>query len=265
MPQMLYQKQGFPEDSEIVLCTVTKIQYGSVFVTLDEYGNKTGIINIAEISPGRIRNIRDFVREGKKVICKVLRIDQQRGHIEISLRRVTESQRRAKNDLIKQEQKAEKIVEMIARELKMPVKELYDRIMKSKSYDTLYSCFEDVATDKFSLESLGIEKKTAEKLTEMIKLKIQPPEVAIGGFLNLVTYAPDGVETIREALKKAQAPNVVLHYIGGGKYQIKVTAEDYKKAEDILKKSTEAAIGFVKAMDGEGSFVRKDVEAKASS
>lgn len=262
---MLYKKEGFPENSEIVLVTVTAIQHSSVFVTLDEYGSKSGIINISEISPGRIRNIRDFVREGKKVICKVLRVDQQRGHIELSLRRVTESQRRAKNDLTKQEQKAEKIVEMIARELKMPVKDLYDGIMKSKNYDTLYGCFEDVSTDKFSLESIGIEKKTADKLTEMIKLKIQPLEVVIGGFLNLTTYAPEGVEVIREALKKAQAANVQMHYIGGGKYQIKVTSGDYKTAEDILGKATKAAIEYMASKGGEGSFLRKDVEAKASS
>ena len=50
---MLYKRQGFPEESELVLCTVTKVQYDSVFVNLNEYG-KLGVIHISEISPRQL-------------------------------------------------------------------------------------------------------------------------------------------------------------------------------------------------------------------
>ena len=103
---MLYHKDGFPEENEAVMCTVTSVQYNSVFCTLDEYG-KSGMIHISEVAPGRIRNIRDYVIEGKKVVCKVLRTDLERGHIDLSLRRVSEGQRRNLNMLLKQEQQAE--------------------------------------------------------------------------------------------------------------------------------------------------------------
>ena len=104
---MLYKREGLPEEDEIVMCTVTKIFPHSVFVNIDEL-NKTGVIHISEISPGRIRNIRDFVKQDKKIICKVLRINKERGHIDLSLRRVIDAQRRNKSDEIKQEQLAEK-------------------------------------------------------------------------------------------------------------------------------------------------------------
>src|SRR3989344_8840742 len=110
---MLYRKEGYPEEHELVSCTVTKILPQSVFVNINEYA-KQGMIHIAEISPGRIRNLRDFVEEGKMIVCKVLHVDSQRGHIDLSLRRVTESQRREKNDQMKQEMTAEKIVEFLA-------------------------------------------------------------------------------------------------------------------------------------------------------
>src|SRR5210317_1898406 len=103
---MLLQKKGFPLEDELVLCTVTNIHFHSVFAKMDEYDNKTGLIHISEISPGRIRNIRDYVVEGKKVICKVLKIDEGRGHIDLSLRRVNDGQKREKNSQLKQEQKA---------------------------------------------------------------------------------------------------------------------------------------------------------------
>ena len=90
---MLLRKAGFPEDSELVICTVTKINPGSVFVNIDEY-DRSGLIHISEISPGRIRNIRDYVKEGKKVVCKVLHVDSNKGHIDLSLRRVSDGQRK---------------------------------------------------------------------------------------------------------------------------------------------------------------------------
>src|SRR3989338_2481000 len=106
---MLYRRLGFPEDGELVLCTVTKVQSHSVFVRLDEF-DKGGMIHISEVSPGRIRNIRDFVKEDKIVVCQVLRVSRERGYIDLSLRRVNDNQKRKKLEEIKQEQKAEKII-----------------------------------------------------------------------------------------------------------------------------------------------------------
>ena len=68
---MFYKKQGIPEENEIVICTVKKILPHGVFVSIDEYKDKEGLIHISEISPGRVRNIRDFVEEGKKIVCKI--------------------------------------------------------------------------------------------------------------------------------------------------------------------------------------------------
>jgi len=70
---MFYKKKGLPEENSIVLCTVKKILFHSIFVDLDEYQNQDGMIHISEIAPGRIRNIRDYVAEGKKLSYVQLR------------------------------------------------------------------------------------------------------------------------------------------------------------------------------------------------
>ena len=72
-----------------MLCIVRKILPHSVFVDLMEYNNREAMIHISEIAPGRIRNIRDFVKEGKQVVCKVLLLNRDRGTIDLSLRRVS--------------------------------------------------------------------------------------------------------------------------------------------------------------------------------
>ena len=139
---MLYKKEGIPDEDELVLCTITNVQHHSVFANMDEYG-KTGMIHISEVSPGRIRNLRDYVQVGKKVICKILRIDRVNGHIDLSLRRVNEGQRRRKNDEIKQEQKAEKIIEILAKQLKKDHHSLYEDVSSKvfEKYEYIFQCF----------------------------------------------------------------------------------------------------------------------------
>jgi len=258
---MLLHKEGFPEDDELVLCTVTSVQYHSVFVNLDEYG-KTGLIHISEIAPGRIRNMRDFVTEGKKIVCKVLGVNRERGHIDLSLRRVNESQRRTKIDEIKHEQKAEKIVELAAKSLGVDIKSLYREIIEkiSKDYHLLYPCFEDVSGGKASLAELGIQKNAANVLDEAIKQRIKEAEVEIGGKLKLTSYSPNGIDIIKGSLKKAQEADkkIRIIYEGGGNYKIKVNAPSYKEAEDVLKKATNAAIEHIKSEKGSGEFERAE-------
>ena len=38
---MFLKKQGFPQEGELVLCTVTKVQHTPVFARLDEFENKS--------------------------------------------------------------------------------------------------------------------------------------------------------------------------------------------------------------------------------
>ena len=151
---MLYTKDGYPEEDELVLCTVSKIHFHSVFCNLDEYNNKTGLIHISEIAPGRIRNMNEHVQEGKKIVCKILRVDEEKKHIDLSLRRVNEAQRKKKIENIKQEQKAEKILENFATEIKKPFDKLYDEISKVlfEHYEMIFMAFEDVVENYADLK-----------------------------------------------------------------------------------------------------------------
>ncbi|HJN56440.1 MAG: translation initiation factor IF-2 subunit alpha [Candidatus Woesearchaeota archaeon] len=257
---MLLKKEGFPEEDELAICTVTKVQFHSVFANLDEYG-KGGMIHISEVSPGRIRNIRDFVKEGKKVVCKVLRINTDRGHIDLSLRRVTEGQKRNKIDELKQEQKAEKILEFVAKDLKIDVKKLFYDITKniSEKYASLYGFFQQVVVDSAAIKDAGVEEKTAEKIVEAVKSRIKEASIKIEGKLKLTSFASNGIDIIKEALKKAEEigkKSISIKYLGAGSYNIIINAKEYKDAEKLLKEASEKAIEHVMEYDGEGEFTR---------
>ena len=254
---MLQKKKGFPEIDELVFCTVTSVQSHSVFVKLEEYG-VGGMIHISEVAPGRIRNIRDFVVENKPVVCKVTSVNQERGHIDLSLRRVTESQRRAKVNAVKQEQKAEKIVELIAKQLAIPLQDLYNQVSEKTlaAFPTLFEGFMAIAKGDVQISALGLPKQVSDALGEAVMQRIKPPIVEIKGKLKLTSYEPDGVSTVKEALKRAMQAGAEVSYLGAGTYLIKVAAENYKLAEQLVEKAVSAAVGWIEGKGGEGEFVK---------
>ncbi len=257
---MLYRRQGQPEEDEIVLCTVTQIYPNSIFVQLQEY-NKQGMVHISEISPGRIRNLRDFVSVGRQIICKVLKIDQERGHIDLSLRRVNSTQRKEKLDEIKQELKAESIVKSVAKRIKKPVDEVYQSLKNKifQEYSHLYLCFRDVSVDSADLLKIGVEKTIAEPLTEIIKDKFKPPKIVIEGEIKIRSYQPDGVEIIKKNLTDIEkiSPTISLHYLGAGRFKVIIEDIDYKSAEKDLKKILDILEKLSKDKLSSAEFIRE--------
>jgi len=254
---MLLQKTGYPEENELVMCLVTNVQHHSVFCRLEEYG-KSGMIHISEVSPGRIRNLKEYVEEGKVIVCKVLRISTEKGHIDLSLRRVSEMQRRNKISSMKNEQKAEKIIEYLAEVLKADAKKLYSEIWEkvSKDYDNLSDAFNDVVDKNVTFEELGLPKQLAQKLTEAVLQRLQPKEVCIKGVLSFRTTAAEGIDDIKSAVKEAIDNGAEIKYKGAGDFLLQVKARDYKAAEKLLKQSTEAAIKTLEGRGGTASFAR---------
>jgi len=236
---MFYKRSGLPEEGEIVLCQVTKIYPNSVFVNLIEY-NDSGMVHISEVSPGRIRNLRDFVSIGRQIVCKVLKIDRERGHIDLSLRRVNSNQRREKLDEIKQELKSEQLIKNLAKKSKKPALQLYKEISTKifKEYSHLYLCFRDLVDDEADLIKLGINKEIAEEIKEAVLEKFKPKKITIKGEIKLKTYSSEGLEKIKKTLLAIEkvSPTISINYLGNGRYKLIIEDFDYQPAESNLAK-----------------------------
>lgn len=245
---MYVKKAEYPEKNEIVLCTVKKITSNSIFVTLNEYNNLEGLIHISEIAPGRIRNIRDYVKENKKIVCMVLTSDPSRHLVDLSLRRVSLQQRMGKEAAQKQKQIAERIFESIAKDLKVKGEDLYKQVggLLVEKYGSLFGAFQNMsANGEKSLEGLKIDKKIAKKLVDTAQERIKKPQVSIESTLSIKNPSSDGVETIKEILKKAinhskkNEYDIRLSYMGAPKFKMKINSSDFKSAEKILAEITE--------------------------
>ncbi|MEK6974695.1 MAG: translation initiation factor IF-2 subunit alpha [Nanoarchaeota archaeon] len=257
---MVYQKKGLPEEGELVICTVKKILFHSIFVSLDEYENKEGMIHISEIAPGRIRNIRDYVREEKKIVCEVLRIDPEKGHVDLSLRRVNNSERIRKTTEFKQEQKAEKLLESIGKTNKKSLSEMYHEIGNSliEIFGSLRNGFQQISLNNSLIKGLKLGKKLEDSFLAIINEKIKPLEVIIYASLTLQSQKANGIDEIKDILNKIKEANIKIAYISAPNYRLSLTAPDYKIAESKLKILKEKFLALGKEHSCVVDFVRRE-------
>lgn len=262
---MFYKKKGLPEEEEIVICTTKKILPHAVFVSLDEYENLEGMLHISEVSPGRIRTLGDYVKVGKRLICKVLRVNREKRHVDLSLRRVPQALRIKKNEELKQEERAEKILELVGEKLKKDLKTVYIDIGYGiiEKFGTLYACFSEIVSNKDVINDLKLPKNYEQILVDIVKEKIKPPRVSIKATFVLKSSASNGIKIIKDALIKGEDLakknnyDLKLRYIGAPNYEIEVSAANYKLAEEALKKVSDIIIENIKKEKGSGELVRK--------
>jgi translation initiation factor 2 subunit 1 len=225
------------------------------------------MITISEVAPGRIRNIRDYVVEGKVIVCKVLYINQERGYIDLSLRRVTEGQRREKNDEVKQELKAEKILEMTAHSLKIDAKVLYTKAAEAflTSYFYIYQAFDDFLNSNLTLTDY-FDKNVSEHLEKIIREKIKPKEILIAGDVTINSWEENGIEDIKATLTSVIKDNVTISYLGGGRYRILIKGADYKTVEKLLKDTSDNIMNYMKKRKAHVEYERvKNLSVETAS
>lgn len=237
-------KKDYPEEGEFVVATVSKVQNYGAFVTLDEYPDREGFIHIAEIASGWVKRIRNHIKEKQKVVCKVMHIDKSKGHVDLSLKRVNEHQRREKIKEWKNNQKATKLMEMLAQQLQQSVEYCYETFGYDliEQYGSLYAAFEETAYDENLLENDGFKGDWMEAFKQIAQDSIAIQFVEIKGYLDIKSWTPDGIEHIRNALLKGEESEyedveIEIHYIGAPHYSMIVKAPDYKIAEEELKKA----------------------------
>jgi translation initiation factor 2 subunit 1 len=261
---LVRKRDPFPSEGDLVICTVVKVFSHGAFAKLDEYEGKEGFVHVSEVASIWVKNIRDYVREGQKVVAKVLSIDKEKGHIDLSVRRVGDTQRTNKSQEWKRAQKAEKLLELAATDIGKSLDDAYKEVgfVLEEKYGEVYTGLEEILIEgENALE--GVPNEWWPSLEKVTKENIVLPTVEIEGFLELSSRQPDGVVVIKEALKEAtesqKSKNVKLdiRHLSPPMYRINITAPDYKSAEEAMKISAEKAISYISDKGGEGRFIRE--------
>ena len=259
------RRPEWPEVGDLVIATVVNVTSYGAYVRLDEY-DKEGLLHVSEVASRWVRNIRDYVREGQKLVLKVLRVHAEKGQVDLSRRRVTKRDKKEKLLSWKKDRKAESLLRTAAEKLNISFEEAYEKGggLIEKAYGELHDGLEQAAKDGVDvLLDLGIEKELAVTLAAIAEEKIQISLVSVKGILELQNPKPNGVFLIKDTLKVAkdigeeEGADVSVYLVSPPNYRIVVSAEDYKSAESILETATSAALKTITESGGTGSFTRE--------
>ena len=218
----------YPEQDENVLCVVDRILGTTVFVKIEDY-RKEGVIATSEVAPGRIRNIRDYVVPGKRVVCKVLRIDDKTGHIDLSLRRVSKKEQEEVLERYEKEKNALAIIKVVSGEKAEAFRE---SILKRdiKLADFIYK------PDKNEFLSIGLSEEQADRIIKIVNERTEK-NIYVKEKISVSSDAGDGVVRIRNVLNevKSKFKESDISCISAPNFFITMSSSDYKEANKNMQ------------------------------
>lgn len=207
------------KEDDVIFCTVKKIEGTSVFVEIDGE-DRQGTIVLSEVAAGRIRNLREYVSPNRKIVCKVLSLNK--GHIELSLRRVTTKEREHVLDNYKKEKALISI-------LKVAGEDAESVAQKIKSENDIGD-FLDEARENPKLFEKYVRKENAKKIVEFLVEK-EVKDKLVGKKFILSSETNSGVSEIKEILDKLDGE---IKYLGSSVFSISVFGKELKEADNKL-------------------------------
>lgn len=224
-----------PEENELVLATIKKIMPYGAFCVLTEYNNLEAFLHVSEVASRWIKNIHEFISENQKVVVKVLRVDREKGQIDVSLRRVSEEEKRNKLESMKRAARSDKLLQLALTKSKstMNVDELSAKL--SEFYGDAYAALEETLENDDALAEIKIPDTLKKEIIDIVRKSIKKAKVSVSAELILKCFGAHGIEHIRKALAISE-PDAHLHYLGAPRYKLEVFSSDYKDANKRLEK-----------------------------
>jgi len=223
----MMKNKEYPEEDELVLCTVKDIKKSQVFVNIDSY-NKEGVLQFSEVAPGRIRNIRDFVVPGRKIVCKILRVFKDTGHIDLSLRRVSAKEREEVMKSYTKERDSESLLNAILKEDFVKIRE---NILKK--YKSFYEFLAEFLKNNKIAKEVGIKPQFVDEIVAEIKKRFKEKEVKKTYIIEAKTTSNEGIFLIKEFFGKLNEKGIEARYISAPRYEIIIKGKNF---QDINKK-----------------------------
>ena len=252
-------RKPLPDVGELVVGTIEEVHDFGAYLSLDEYGGTKAFLPWSEVAARMVRNIRQVLKEGQKVVVKVIRVYKSRGQVDVSLKRVTDGERRRKMMWWKRTLKASAIAKMVAEKIGKTVDQAFSEVVwRLDDYygDPLAGLERAVIYGAKALEEAGVPREWIDPLLEEARARIEVRQVKISGVFTLQSTASDGVIRVKRVLEAAREAasktgegqvKVRLYSIGSPRYRIDLQSHEYK----ILERALEAAVGEARKVASE--------------
>ncbi|TYJ53029.1 hypothetical protein B9479_006359 [Cryptococcus floricola] len=263
MPRFYENK--YPEVDQLVMVQVQSIEDMGAYVKLLEYDNIEGMILLSELSRRRIRSVQKLIRVGRNEVVVVMRVDPDKGYIDLSKRRVSAE------EVVKCEEQYEKgkavdsIVTQVAKKGGVTPESLYEKIAwpLHRQYGHAYEAFKlSISEPDVVFGSLGLDDETLNDLRAGIARRLTPKPVKVRADIEVKCFSYAGIDAIKRALTAGEAVStaevpIKVRLVAPPLYVMSTTSTDKNGAIELMEKAVEVISESIKADKGDISIKMK--------
>ncbi|KAL6692111.1 translation initiation factor 2, alpha subunit [Trichoderma pleuroticola] len=263
-----FYEEKYPEIDSFVMVNVKQIAEMGAYVKLLEYDNIDGMILLSELSRRRIRSIQKLIRVGRNEVVVVLRVDKEKGYIDLSKRRVSPE------DIVKCEERYNKskmvhsIMRHVAEKTQTPIESLYESIAwpLNRKYGHAIDAFKLSITNPEVWEEIQFPNQVVDdELKLYISKRLTPQPTKVRADVEVTCFGYEGIDAVKTALRTAEAKNtesmqVKVRLVSPPLYVLTSTCLD--KAHGITRLE-EAIVDIRTSIEAAGGNLTVKMEPKA--
>jgi len=263
--EFFYDKK-VPEPDELVTVRINSIDDVGCMCSLLEYSDLEGFLPMTEVSRKRMRSILRHVRVGQKQVLQVLRVDTERGYVDLSKKYVDGQAKEQGNDKYEKGKHVHSIAKRLAELTHHPVKEVYEKYIWpldgtfKHPFDALRQ-FANENEDIFKGFAEPVPEEIREKLKKIALQRMAVQPVKLGAQIEVTCYSFEGISDIKKALRAGleatDGNDVKLQLISSPSYLVWFTTIDEEKGKHVLLKVIEAVKVAILEKGGSCAIVKE--------
>ncbi|CAL5867876.1 uncharacterized protein PFLUO_LOCUS2097 [Penicillium psychrofluorescens] len=253
-----FYEEKYPEVDSYVMVNVKQIAEMGAYVKLLEYDNIDGMILLSELSRRRIRSIQKLIRIGRNEVVIVLRVDKEKGYIDLSKRRVSPE------DVVKCEERYNKskavhsIMRHVAEASQVPLETLYQQISwpLNRKYGHSHDAFKRSITNPEVWKDIEFPSEAVKKeLQQYISKKLTPHPTKVRADIEVTCFGYEGIDAVKEALRTAEVENtaenqIMVRLVAPPLYVLTSQCLDKNQGIQMLEAAIERIAANIKGANG---------------
>ncbi len=252
-----FYRNKYPNFNDNVVVRIEKMEDTGATVSLLEYNDIQGIVLRTQFAKKFIRSIKKVIRVGSIEVVNVLRVDENKGFIDLSKSVMTPK------DCEKGIEKYEKakLVHLIANQIcerlnidyiefcEKFIWKLYDK------YEHAYIAFRIINEDDANIifKDFEFDDNTKKIIIEEIKKKMISPISKIRGDFEIKCFTENGIDSIKEALNIENIDNsekIELKLVSSPQFLIQMDTRDTENGLILIKSILDKIEKKIKELGG---------------
>ena len=243
-----YEKR-LPDVDDLVMVKVKSVGDSSAYVSLIEYNNIEGMVPFTELSRRRIRSISKYIKVGSTEIMAVIRVDKDRGYVDLSKKRVSQSDHKECEEKFGRAKTVHGIMQStIQKNREFSIEELYQLIgwPLYHKFETAYDGLKlATGNPERVFTALGLAEEARpmfDALMLEVNARLKTSAFRCRAEIEVTLYTSEGIDGIKEVLHKAEESGtaehpIKVHIVAAPHYTVRTQSLDKALGIDLVEKA----------------------------